>query len=95
MEGERRLFDLTRGARFTLLSFGAAPEVEGKGIGLRTFQVVGRPAGPGEVADPEGHLARAYGATARTLVLIRPDGYVGVVSDAGDVSAVSDYLAAL
>jgi hypothetical protein len=28
-------------------------------------------------------------------VLIRPDGYIGLISDAGDVSAVSDYLAAI
>jgi hypothetical protein len=28
-------------------------------------------------------------------VLIRPDGYVGLISDAGDVPAVSAYLAAL
>jgi hypothetical protein len=35
------------------------------------------------------------GATDRTLVLIRPDGYVALISDAGDVSAVAGYLAAL
>ncbi|MEU5263717.1 FAD-dependent oxidoreductase [Amycolatopsis sp. NPDC021455] len=95
VDGERRLFDLTRGGRFTLLSFGDAPEVEAKSAGLRTFRVVGRPAGPGDIADPEGHLTRAYGATGRTLALIRPDGYLAVISDAGDVSVVSDYLAAL
>ncbi len=33
-------------------------------------------------------------ATDHTLVLIRPDGYVALISDAGDVSAVSHYLAA-
>jgi hypothetical protein len=92
-EGERRLFDLTRGGHFTLLSFGATPEAAPSGI--RTFHVVGQPAGPGEIADTEGHLAGAYGAGERTLVLIRPDGYVALISDAGDVSAVSDHLAAI
>ena len=53
-----------------------------------------RPA-PDDIADTDGYLARAYGATERTLVLIRPDGYIGLISDAGDVSAVSDYLAAI
>ena len=53
-----------------------------------------RPA-PTTVADSAGHLVSAYGATDRTLVLIRPDGYVALISDAGDVSAVSDYLAAI
>jgi 2-polyprenyl-6-methoxyphenol hydroxylase-like FAD-dependent oxidoreductase len=95
VEGERRLFDLTRGGRFTLLSFGAAPAVEPSPFELRTLHVVERPTGPDDIADTEGHLARAYGATERTLVLIRPDGYVGLISDAGDVSAVSDHLAAI
>jgi hypothetical protein len=38
-------------------------------------------------------VAGAYGATGHTLVLIRPDGYVALISDAGDVPAVLDYLA--
>ncbi|GAB3144320.1 FAD-dependent oxidoreductase [Amycolatopsis stemonae] len=88
VDGERRLFDLTRGGRFTLLDFGATAVVPG----IRTLHVVGRPARPGDVADTGGHLAEAYGATGRTLVLIRPDGYVALISDAGDVAAVSEYL---
>ena len=95
VEGERRLFDLTRGGRFTLLSFGATPAAEASPSGLRTLHVVGRPTGPGDIADAEGHLAGAYGAADHTLVLIRPDGHVALISDAGDVSAVSDYLAAI
>jgi len=91
--GERRLFDLMRGGRFTLLSFGATAEASP--VGLRTFRVVGQPTGPDDIADTEGHLASAYGAAEGTLVLIRPDGYVALISDAGDVSAVSDYLAAI
>ena len=96
MDGDHRLFDLTRGGHFTLLSFGAAPgTIKAAPFGLRTLQVVRQPAGPDDVADTDGYLARAYGATSRTLVLIRPDGYIGLISDAGDVSAVSDYLAAI
>jgi 2-polyprenyl-6-methoxyphenol hydroxylase-like FAD-dependent oxidoreductase len=95
VDGERRLFDLTRGGRFTLLSFGAAPEVEAAPYGLRTLHVVGQPTGPDEIADAGGQLGRAYGAGDRTLVLIRPDGYIALISDAGDSSAVSAYLAAI
>ena len=95
VEGERRLFDLTRGGRFTLLNFGATTAVEAAPPSLRTLHVVGHPTGPDDVADSAGHLVSAYGATDRTLVLIRPDGYVALISDAGDVSAVSDYLAAI
>jgi 2-polyprenyl-6-methoxyphenol hydroxylase-like FAD-dependent oxidoreductase len=94
-EGERRLFDLTGGGHFTLLSFGTAPAVEAPPSGLRTLRVAGQPAAPGEIADTAGYLASAYAATGRTLVLIRPDGYIGLISDAGDVAAVSGYLTAL
>ncbi|MFG1643162.1 FAD-dependent oxidoreductase [Amycolatopsis sp. NPDC049252] len=87
-EGERRLFELTRGGQFTLLSFGTAALP----ADVRTLQVVERPAGPGDIADTGGHLAAAYGAAEGTLVVIRPDGYVGLISDAGDVSAVAAYL---
>ncbi|MBE7157592.1 MAG: FAD-dependent oxidoreductase [Rhodospirillales bacterium] len=93
VEGERRLFDLIRGVEFTLLDFGAQSVVETLPTSIRVLHVAPRqPASPSEVFDSEGHLAGAYGATGRTLVLIRPDGYVGVISDAGDVLAVVDYL---
>lgn len=38
-------------------------------------------------------MARAYGEDA--LVLVRPDGYVGLVADADDASAVAGYLRSL
>jgi hypothetical protein len=95
VEGERRLFDLMRGGRFTLLSFGATPAVLASPFDLRTLQVVGTPTGHDDIADTEGHLASAHGSADRTLVLIRPDGYVALISDAGEASAVSDYLAAI
>lgn len=93
VEGDRRLFDLTRGGHFTLLTFGPAVAPEVFPFEVRTLHVVGKPTGPEEIADSEGHLTRAYGATDSTLVLIRPDGYVALISDAGDISAVSDYFA--
>jgi 2-polyprenyl-6-methoxyphenol hydroxylase-like FAD-dependent oxidoreductase len=90
VDGEHRLFDLLRGPQFTLLAFGPAAVAE---PGVRVLHVVDDPAGPGEIADTEGHLVRAYGATDGTLVLIRPDGYVGLISDAGDTAAVAAYRA--
>ncbi|MYW96509.1 FAD-dependent oxidoreductase [Amycolatopsis rubida] len=85
--GNCRLFDLTRGGRFTLLNFG--PRFDSP---VRTFHVVPEPAADDEIADSAGHLARAYSPADRTLVLLRPDGYVGLISDAGDFSAVKEYL---
>ena len=93
VKGERRLFDLTRGGRFTLLNFGAAPAVDVSPFALRTLHIVGHPAGTEDIADTEGHLADAYAPTGHTLVLIRPDGYIGLISDTGDVAAVTHYLA--
>jgi hypothetical protein len=95
MDGPRRLFDLTRGGHFTLLNFGAAATLESAPAHITVFHVIAHPTGIGEIDDPEGHLASAYGATARTLVLIRPDGYIGLICDAGDITTVSDYLAAI
>jgi 2-polyprenyl-6-methoxyphenol hydroxylase-like FAD-dependent oxidoreductase len=96
VEGERRLFELTRGGRFTLLGFGDHPSVpESSPFELRVLRVVAQASCDGEITDTEGQLARFYAATDHTLVLIRPDGYVGLISDAGDVTAVSSYLAAL
>jgi hypothetical protein len=103
-DGERRLFDLTRGGRFTLLSFGNAPTIAADASQIRTFSVVA--AGEAaklatnrldvaDVVDSEGTLARTYDATDNTLVLIRPDGYIGVISDSGETAAVSDYLDAM
>jgi 2-polyprenyl-6-methoxyphenol hydroxylase-like FAD-dependent oxidoreductase len=77
-----RLFDLTRGGHFTLLSFGARPAIEAPGLTV---------VGPDDLTGAAG----TYGATGTTLVLIRPDGYIGLISDRGDVAAVSDYLAAI
>jgi 2-polyprenyl-6-methoxyphenol hydroxylase-like FAD-dependent oxidoreductase len=94
-EGKRRLFDLTRGERFTLLNFGAAATMDLRGHDLRLLHLVGERSGHDDIADPKGHLADTYGAGNRTLVLIRPDGYIGLISDSGDFSAVSDYLSAV
>ena len=94
-DGVCRLFDLTRGGRFTLLRFGAGAVAEAAALEVRTIEVVSEAVGPHDVVDAEGHLARAYGAAEQTLVLIRPDGYVALISDAGEMSAVLDYLAAI
>lgn len=75
----QHLFELTGGGRFTLLNFG--PRIDPP-AGVRTLQVVG------DLVDTEGHLASAYGAGDHTLVLIRPDGYIACISDAGDLPAV-------
>jgi len=85
-----RLFDLFRGPHFTLLGLGE----RGAAVGALGAAIV-KPCliGPGGLIDDGGHVARAYGEDA--LVLVRPDGYVGLIADADDASAVAGYLRSL
>jgi 2-polyprenyl-6-methoxyphenol hydroxylase-like FAD-dependent oxidoreductase len=92
-DGEHRLFDLLRGGRFTVLAFGDLPSIDHAGVDLRTLQVVDAAPQPGQVADTGGHLRTGYGAKDHTLVLIRPDGYLAVISDAGDTGDIQAVLA--
>jgi 2-polyprenyl-6-methoxyphenol hydroxylase-like FAD-dependent oxidoreductase len=46
-----------------------------------------------DVVDPGDVLGRAYGWGADGMVLIRPDGYLGLVADSADVAVLRTYLA--
>ena len=94
VDGERRLLDLIGRGRFSLLAFGSVP-IAVPDPDLRVLQVVEEPAREGDIADPAGNLATAYGALEKTLVLIRPDGYVGLISDSGDLQSVTSSWATI
>jgi hypothetical protein len=83
-----RLFDLFRGPHSTLLGVGerCAAALGGIETGLVEPGLIG---GDGMV-DNHGDVARAYGHDV--LVLVRPDGYIGLMADADDAQAVPDYL---
>jgi hypothetical protein len=49
--------------------------------------------GPGGLVDDAGHVAQAYGPDA--LILVRPDGYIGLIADADAGLAVADCLRSL
>jgi 2-polyprenyl-6-methoxyphenol hydroxylase-like FAD-dependent oxidoreductase len=86
-----RLFDLFRGPHFTLLGLGerCAPVVGAVDAGnVRPYTV-----GPGGLVDDDGHVAHAYGSDA--LILVRPDGYVGLVADPMQSDSVEAYLRSL
>jgi 2-polyprenyl-6-methoxyphenol hydroxylase-like FAD-dependent oxidoreductase len=99
-EGEPvRLFDLFRGPHATLLAFGpraarVAAELVGR-QGVRPVAVLGSgeeaPSGVYGFTDAEGHAGRAYGAAAGTsadaLLVVRPDGYLGLALDANETAA--------
>ncbi|MEO3924194.1 FAD-dependent oxidoreductase [Micromonosporaceae bacterium B7E4] len=86
-----RLFDLFRGPHFTLLGLGErCAALFGE---VETDIVTPHLVGPGGLRDDGGHAARAYGTEA--LVLVRPDGHIGLVADAADTGSVAGYLRSL
>ncbi|SNX66398.1 2-polyprenyl-6-methoxyphenol hydroxylase-like FAD-dependent oxidoreductase [Streptomyces sp. TLI_55] len=85
---ETRLFHLFQGPHFTAIAYGpgAARDLDllhwpTTGAQLKRL-TVGPPAG---FSDPGNTLRSAYGLTGDTLLLIRPDGYIGHI-------ATSDFL---
>jgi 2-polyprenyl-6-methoxyphenol hydroxylase-like FAD-dependent oxidoreductase len=105
-----RLFDLIHGGRITLLAFGPAAErvaADLTAAGPAAADAVRIVAvrddlGPADVPallDTDGHARRGYGipAGADVLLVIRPDGYLGLAADASPAVAgpVAEYLAGL
>jgi hypothetical protein len=95
-----RLFDLFRGTHFTLLAFGEQPTPwlpeTYKGL-LRSYRIT-RPGNEFTIdnetlVDAEGHTFRAYGITDQALILVRPDGYIGLTAESfGQEQPIIDYL---
>ncbi|SHF68716.1 FAD-dependent monooxygenase [Streptoalloteichus hindustanus] len=98
-----RLFDLFHGPQWTLLIFGAEHTPTAATLGdrfgpaLRAHTVVrpGVPADEHALVDSDGHARAGYDAHDGTLVLVRPDGYVGLVAHPGSVEQVVEYWTAL
>ncbi|MCP2167344.1 FAD-dependent monooxygenase [Goodfellowiella coeruleoviolacea] len=84
--GRTRLFEVFAGPRWTALSFGAAPAPD-LGPDVTAFSVAAR---GGDLVDTDGHAARAYAVPEGTCVLVRPDGYLGLVTT--EIGRVRDYL---
>lgn len=87
-----RLFDLFRGPHFTLLGLGercAAAVIGELEFGILKPCIVG----PDGLVDDDGHAAHVYGTDA--LILVRPDGYIGLVADPADTGRVAEYLRSL
>ncbi|WSJ36932.1 FAD-dependent monooxygenase [Streptomyces sp. NBC_01321] len=93
-----RLFEAFAGPHFTLLGFGPgtadtlrATEAA-YGDAVRAYGVDA--GGPADLADEAGHARTAYGIEpgADTLVLVRPDNHVALISPAADSQAVGTYM---
>jgi 2-polyprenyl-6-methoxyphenol hydroxylase-like FAD-dependent oxidoreductase len=82
-----RFVDVLRGPHFTVLAFGSAavPELGPLAPHARVVTV-----GDG-LLDPTGDLRRAYAATPDTTVVIRPDGYIGLLAHRDGGRMAADY----
>jgi 2-polyprenyl-6-methoxyphenol hydroxylase-like FAD-dependent oxidoreductase len=105
-----RIFELLHGGQVTLLAFGPAAEqlaarlaaAVSPGV-LRTVAVQAEPAAAADglagFADTDGRARRYYGVAADqdVLILVRPDGYLGLALDASPAAfgALSAYVAQL
>ena len=99
-----RLLDAFRGPHFTLLAFGAGhvgttTEMNQRyGFTVHAHSVLSTDATTRNASlsvslfDTEGHARRAYDAKDGTLVLIRPDGYVGFIANDDSLSGIEAYL---
>jgi hypothetical protein len=45
--------------------------------------------------DTDGHAFRAYGITDHALILVRPDGYIGLTAESFGQEPIIDYLRAI
>ncbi|MCG7379428.1 FAD-dependent monooxygenase [Paenibacillus sp. ACRSA] len=83
----RSLFDLYKGPHFTLLAFGvnatkALLEIKSptNGATLQSYAVHTKEVDSEDyICDVSGKLCNIYGITDDTLILIRPDGYIGCI----------------
>ncbi len=94
-----RLFDAFQGIHFSLLSFSdqSAPCLPHQyHTDVQTYSICSS----GDVAEPNDHMLidceglarKAYGIAGDALILVRPDGYVGLTADGSNPQPVLDYL---
>ena len=103
MSGEKvRLFDLFRGTHFTLLVFGNQPmpallDVPPDSLHAYTVKPTASTTAISEYTLVESgeHASRAYGITSDALILVRPDGYVGLTGGSKDLQLIRNYLRAI
>jgi 2-polyprenyl-6-methoxyphenol hydroxylase-like FAD-dependent oxidoreductase len=83
-----RLFELFKGAHWTLLGYEVERDVvpPRQGLHIHTF-------GPrGDVIDEGGHFRAAYSLAPGDLVLVRPDGYIGAIISSSEIGGLETCL---
>jgi len=85
-----RLFMAMRGPHWTAIGYQASRDAA---PAARARLHVHRVGVDGDLRDDGGHFADAYRLEPGSWVLIRPDGYIGAIVDAGHVGALEAYMA--
>ncbi|WP_406870586.1 FAD-dependent oxidoreductase [Thioclava sp. 'Guangxiensis'] len=93
-----RLFDATRGPAFTLFAIGQEARAElaavtwpENGAGLTRVAIDGTAGEALSLSDPQGSFRSIYGIAADTLILIRPDGYIGEIATHDRIAAINNF----
>lgn len=82
----------TRGSRLFTRLAGPGPALVGIGAeGAESARALAKGRGIGVVELPSGE----YGATAPSVVLVRPDGYISAISDSSDTAPITQGFVAL
>ena len=85
-----RIFDALRGPHPTVLAFDA-PAASFPGVPVLHIARPGSAPAPGTLVDTDGHAHRAYDIQTPTLLLVRPDNYIGCAAPASDPDAIEAY----
>jgi 2-polyprenyl-6-methoxyphenol hydroxylase-like FAD-dependent oxidoreductase len=83
-----RLFELFKGAHWTLLGY----EVARDAVPPRPKLHIHRLGQRGDIIDEHGDLHDAYNLAPGNWVLVRPDGYIGAIVSSGEIGAIETYL---
>lgn len=83
-----RLFDLFKGAHWTLLGYDVAPGLVSPRAGLHIHLIGAH----GELIDDQGQFQDAYELAPGEWVLVRPDGYIGAIVSSGSIESLEAYL---
>jgi 2-polyprenyl-6-methoxyphenol hydroxylase-like FAD-dependent oxidoreductase len=92
---EIRLFDVLRGTHWTVLGLGTPVPRRFEGdVRVETIATGAVPPGDKSLLDRWGEARRLLGRGGDTVLVVRPDGYLGL-RGGGDPDAVASYLAPL
>jgi 2-polyprenyl-6-methoxyphenol hydroxylase-like FAD-dependent oxidoreductase len=94
-QGEHRLFDFFRGPHVTVLAFGEGWDGMLDALRLRHGDGLKIVAIGNGLADTEGYATAAYGVDGCVLFVVRPDGYIGLVTRDRSTLPVERYLSLL